>query len=538
MPGRSALSASRVASLTPLAAAAVLVAAPPGHPALWGIDGFRSVTPATRLGIVLFALAAAAAPRVLRATWARFTATAALAVALAWPMREAIHWLGDTGFRLRAIASPQQPGARWDDFRRVLHAAPLDALIGYSLPQALVHNLHVGPQDAVSIVCTVLAVLALAGAWRLVRSLGWDGREAAAGAFLLMAGTLGTFAGYAESAAPFVTGIVWWLPDVLIPPRHAGHVVRVLAGWVLLTQMHRMGLLLAPLVLLWAMAPREDAGAPGVPAVLGGAAVALGLALVANVAFGLGRLEGDLHDWVAGGLRLVGARDTLELLAVTCPLAFVAPALFARAPDRSAARTAIAVLAAAAALLAVALVQPLAPSGLGPQRDWDLAVAGGLLLATAILVLARGARDGARGWPLPAVVAVVALQAASWVAVDASASASVDRAVTLAYAPAALPAAQRSHVFMFLGDRAMALGEPATAGSFYEAAWTLLRSPRRAIAAARAWADAGDPPRARAMLRAARSTGLTPDLADAADQISAAIDTLPAPTPPPAGPHR
>ncbi len=515
------------------------LAAPATRLDLWGVNGFRAVSLPERGALLMAGALVALALGTLRRTWTWAAVGILACVAIAFPLREAIHWLGDTSLRMRAIADPVPPGATWDALRHALHAAPLDAAIGYTLPRAIVQVTGCDAPTAVSVVGALLALVAMAGAWRLAGALDW--RPPGARALLVVlavAGALELFAGYAESGGVFVAGLVWWLSEVMRDdgaPTGAGwgHGLRVWIGWLLLTLAHRMALLLVPGLLVWSLArpPRRVARA----------LVTLGVALagvLASAWLDRGRLGGDAREWLAvsrsaGGLRAVSAMDALQLLAVTCPLLFVFPAL-QRRPALVAARRAPVwiALACAVPLLVVGMVQPATPSGLGAERDWDLSVPGGLLLAVAMLAWLEPPATARAARPPRVAATVVAVGAAAWLAVNASVTASVDRAVSLAYADR-LPAAQRSHLFMFLGERAQQLGDPTLAAPFYEQAYALVRNPRRAIMAARAWCEAGDLSRAAQLLAEARAVALPPDLAEAAEDVARQISARRrAPSPP------
>src|SRR6185503_13573211 len=86
----------------PLVWVLVLIFAPPASNGVWGVNGFASLPIAGRAGVVLAAIALGAL-----ALWrgsgviAWTIASAALALVVAFPLREQIHFLGDTLLRHR-----------------------------------------------------------------------------------------------------------------------------------------------------------------------------------------------------------------------------------------------------------------------------------------------------------------------------------------------------------------------------------------------------------------------------------------------------
>src|SRR5262249_30592295 len=128
---------------------------------------------------------------------------------------------------------------------------------------------------------------------------------------------------------------------------------------------------------------------------------------------------------------------------------------------------------------------------------------------------------------LAAALPVLALGGLSWVAVNADEPAALLRARALLEGPPLLPAAQRSHLLLWFGQREMDHGEFAWAGTHYDRAFSLNPSPRRALLAAEAWAMAGDLGAARRSLaRAGERDSLQGELREGARSIQALIDGM------------
>jgi len=209
------------------------------------------------------------------------------------------------------------------------------------------------------------------------------------------------------------------------------------------------------------------------------------------------------------------------LALIDVPLAGVAAgSAFLRQPIAR-----LAALTAAPLLIGLVWLFPLGASGLGAHRDWDANILLGLALTAAgaqVLARAHGARLRA---VLPWTIVLLALSAGSWIAVNANEETSVHRALAVANRTS-LPDAQRSHAYLFLGQRAMDVGDAQAAGAFYDRAFELNPNPRRALLAAEAWTVAGDPSSARRSLERARARELNPSLVTAANSLEGAIARL------------
>jgi len=177
---------------------------------------------------------------------------------------------------------------------------------------------------------------------------------------------------------------------------------------------------------------------------------------------------------------------------------------------------------AAVSLSPTLLVYPVAPSGLGPHRDWDLAALLGLgLTVAAAFALSRLPTSRLRG-ALIVLLPVLVLQAGGWIVANADLRAARLRAE--ASASGSLSAEQRSSLFVFLAYDAAERDQYASAGADFERAFDALPNRRNLLTGAEGWLRAGDPAAARrALARARAGPGeLSPDL----ERAAATLDTL------------
>jgi hypothetical protein len=524
------------AGLWALAAwAALLALAPPEHNGFWGVNGCRSLPAEARFGLLL---AAAAAPLLLRvrSRGAAAALAVAVALALAFPLRERIHLLGDTQVRLRAMAifDARMISVTLSEWATRLHANPLDIAVDFLVPIGL-RRAGLSIFESVSVVSAALATLFLAGVWRATGRLGLpeDARVAACGAIAL-AGTLQAFAGYAESAGLLLAGAAWWWAEMLAPLDRPRQALRVAGAWLVVVLSHRIGLVML-LPLAWrALGPPLDGDRPGARRRLllaGGAAL---LAAAAGTAAGgggrqLGMDARDMMAALADMVRAVPPSDLANALALVAPLAFLSPWLAGGATVAAFARAPLAgpLLAGSLALLPLVWLVPANANGLGAHRDWDLASLAGLTLSlAAVALLARLPVARLRG-ALLCALPLLALQTGGWLLVNAGERTALARARALAERPPGLADPHRSHLHVYLGQRAMDLGAPAVAAPEFDRAFELNRNPRRAFLAAEAWALAGDLTRARSALARGRAAGpLSPTLAESARRLDALVARL------------
>src|SRR5262249_10339474 len=146
-----------------------LVVSPPESNAVWALNGFRSVALPVQVAIVAVAVAGAFAARARRVSaTAWMIAAIAVATTLAGPLRERIHMLGDTDFRIRSISVIRSGlfGLTAGEWSRGLHAQPLDILVNLLIP--------IGAAQAgarvlwgVQAVSFILCLVFLAGVWRV-----------------------------------------------------------------------------------------------------------------------------------------------------------------------------------------------------------------------------------------------------------------------------------------------------------------------------------------------------------------------------------
>jgi len=492
---------------------ATLLLAPPAADWDWALSGFRSVPLPARLGLVAAAVAVVAlATRRLRARWAWSAAAIALALLVAFPLRDRIHLLADTDLRLRAIDvfAAGEPGVALLEWTRRLHTAPLDLVVDLLAPVGLVRA-GLDPADAVSCVSALLALVFFAGLERLLVRLdvAREGRPALFAAMAL-AGTLEVFAGYAEVGGLVLAALVWWWVALLGSLDSRGRATRAALAWLALVLAHRIGLVLLPAVLWRALGPALPGDRPGARRwLLASTAAAAGVAYALSVVGGgAGQIAIDAGQLLRAGATpsLPRVLDFANTLLLVAPLALAAPfaagrrALAAFARDRRAWLVAVAALP----LLPVHWLELSAANGLGACREWDLGAALGVTAtAGAAMLLASLPVPRLRG-ALWVLLPLLALQAGSWLALQADARAGEAWAVALA--PRLLPA-QRGTLFLFLGQRAMDAGDPPLAADYYERAFDLVPDPETGVLAAETRLMARDVEGARRLVARARVTG-------------------------------
>jgi len=534
------------------AIALVLVAAPPASNYFWAVNALRSLPAAWGVallaasagaGLMALAPAAPGARRVVAALIAGL-----VAIGVAFPLRESIHFLGDTQLRLRSLTAFVE-GAVTSPFTEWvgrLHANPLDLAVNLLLPMELMRT-GLPLRDGISAVSAALALLYFFGLWRMARRLGAPADLRVPLALAMgLSGTLEAFAGYAESAGLLAALTVWWCAEAFSPQNRPASAVRLALAWVAVLLAHRLGAVLL-LPMLWrAIGPawaedRPESRRQLLHLTL--ATVAIGaIVLLATPA---GRQIGaDLNEMLVTlrvrGFRSVAPTDLANTLMLVAPLALIAPFIAGRAAAAAFVRRpefALAMTLAVPLFLAMVFLFPVGGSGLGAQRDWDSNVILGLALtAAAAALLARLPAAAVRArlaWALP----VLALASLGFVAVQVPEPVAERRAVAVAGNPPALPESQASHAILYLGQRAMDHGRFAEGARYYERAFELNPNPRRALLAAEAWAASGDPVAARRALERARARGFDPGLAEAARQIEALL-APPAPAPDSAPPPR
>jgi hypothetical protein len=519
----------------------LLMSLPPGSSRLWGLNAFRALTPGVRVALV--AAAAAVAPLALRsprrvpAALLAAMLGAALALALAFPLRERLHFLGDSQLRMRAIAheaanelKPLALRERAQEF----HAQPLDLALDLMGPTALARRGWSAP-DAVSVVSLGLAAVFFAGLWRLARVMRpAPDCEPAFIAVLAGTGLLQAFAGYAESTAVLLATAVWWWAVTLAPLDRWWAAARIALAWLMVFLAHRLGLVLLAPQLWRSLAPAFEGDRPAARRLLLilTLAEAAAAAMVLTTAVLPGGSLRDIRELLEGvlgphGPRLTPPLDLVSLLAVVAAPALLAPALIGREGLATFARSRPLALfvVAALALSPMLFVYPVAPSGLGPHRDWDLASLPGLsLTAAAAFALSRLPASRLRG-ALVVLLPVLVLQAGGWVLANADMHAALLRAQASASAAAAYSAEQRSSLFLFLAYDAAEREQYAAAGGYFERAFDALPNRKNLITGAEAWLRAGDPAAARRVLARARAgpVELPPDLQRAAATLDMLI---------------
>jgi hypothetical protein len=528
------------ASIALALAAVALLVAPPESNWVWALNGLRSVSAVARLLLVATA-AGAALLAVLRPRGARVWGGFSVAVALllSFPLRERIHALGDTQIRLRSIAvfSARLFDVTMREWSKELHANPLDVVVNVMGPVGL-HRLGVPFPAAVSTITLLLALVFLAGAWRLAGRLGGPtALRVPLAAALVIAGSLEVFAGYSESTGLLLATAVWWWAEMLAPLDRRAAAVRVALAWFVVFLGHRMGLLLLLPMLVRALGPGREGDEAGARRLLAGLTVAGAIAAagVLLVSTGGPQLVMDLKDLLGrtgrGALpRLLGPSDVVNELILVAPLALLGPWFAGGGAGRSLREpAALPLVVAALLLIPLGLLLPVGESGLGAQRDFDLNVLLGLTLTVlAARVLVTLPEPGLRR-ALALVLPVLTLAAGGFVAVNADEGAAVRRVLAMASRPPRMADPHLGALHVYLGQRAMDMSHPELAGPYYERAYQLGGNPRRELLASEAYAVAGDTAAARRTLASARAHGpLSPSLtrsAEAIDRMLAPPDT-------------
>ncbi len=517
-------------------AVALLLVAPPASNSFWAVNGLRSLPLAGAVGVIVAAVAAVAWMRARPRSWIAWAALAVtIAAMLAVPLREKLHFLGDTAVRIRAMGVFGQglASSSIEEWSHTLHANPLDILVNFLGPIGL-QKTGASVLQGIQTAAFLLALLYLWGAWRLAGVVSRpDARERAAVALaLVLSGTLQAFAGYAESTGLLLVTAAWWWAEMLRPMAKPRDATRVAVSWFVMFLAHRMAL-----VMLVPMAWRAlGTPFPGDrPEPRGRLLIGVGLATAAAaVTLGLGmggrQAQSDLNDmWsafraVAGGAWLPPT-DVLNALFLVAPLAFLAPALAGASTTRQALATPEGRLLSIAALLLLPLawVIPGGPNGLGAHRDWDLDALLGLTLTVLALrswVLLSPARAaGALIWAAPAI----AIVAAGWIGVNAHAPTALSRVEALPQGSPRMADGHLSHVYVFLGQRAMNQRQPGHAAPLYERAFQLNPNPRSLLLAAESWVLSGDIRRARSAVARARAIELHPSLREIARSLDGMI---------------
>lgn len=516
--------------------ALLLFAAPPRSNAFWALDGFRSVSPEACFGLVLVSIGVALIPLFrLRSGLAAGVLGVAAAVLIAFPLRERIHFLGDSQLRLRSIAAFGAGlfGAGAGEWSHKLHANPLDIALNFFAPVGL-SRLGLTVLQTVSVLSLGLALAWFAGLWRLCARLGAPAPlRLSLCAALALTGSLEAFAGYAESAALLLVAAAWWWVALLAPIGDRARAVRAALAWLVLALVHRIALVMLVPQLWRALGPALPGDHPQARRLmlalsLGAAALAVGIVLAGS---GARLLADDWHNLIGAAPgrslpHLMSAADTANTLLLLAPLALLAGALAGAGALRGWARRpqSLLLMAAAIPLLVIGPMLPVGTSGFGAHRDWDLNLLLGFTLTLAAgALLAQLPAPRLRG-ALTVTLPVLALAALGWVAVNADEGASIRRVLALAADPAALAEPQRGTLHEFLGQRAMNLGQAQAAGAYYDRAFEIGGNRRRLLLAAEAWVAAGDTAAARRSLARARAgTLLSPELERAAARIEALI---------------
>lgn len=518
--------------LAPLILALVILFAPAGSTYWWGVNTLRSLESPAPAAVVLVSLAMAGIAFVsLRNPIVRWLSALAIAACVAFPLRETIHYLGDSQLRFRSLVmvgagALPAVGSWWTR----LHLNPLDVLVNI-LAVAGLQRLGLSAAHSVSLVSSVLGLLFLAVCWRLAGRLSSDaGARWGLTAALALSGVLEAFAGLTESAGLVAVATTWWWAEALRPLDRKAQAWRMAAAFVALSLSHRIGIVMVVPLLWRALGPPFERDLPTARRwllVLGAVVVA---ALAATfVATGSGaQMLRDLGD-LANGIRTGHARpsDVLNLLVLVSPLALLAPFVAGRTATaawlRSREAALLLVIAVPLALILM-LAFPAVPTTLGSERDWDASLLSGVTLTVAGAAILGRLHPARRRNALAVVLPVLGLCAFSWLAANHDETAAMRRAFAMAERPSTLTPLQAGYLHAFLGQRALDQGQAAIGGQQFERAFEVGGSARRALQASEAWLAAGQPVAARRALAKALTRGpLGPELEDIAHRLDAMI---------------
>ena len=498
------------ATLALAAFAALLVFAPAASNFFWAVNGLHSL-PAPEMAGVLLLAAVAALPALLRlrgnALW--WTLAALLALAVAFPLRERIHLLGDTQYRLRALHAVSL--GMTDSIR--LLANPLDLALDV-WGALMVHALQIPLLFSISLLGLALGLAYLAAAWRVAGRLHAPPELRIALALAIaLTGTLEGFAGYAEVSGLVAAAAMWWWAELLAPLKGRAQAGRLTLAFLVLLLGHRIAVV-AIVPQLWrSLGPPAEGDQPQARRLLTGLTCgAIALAVVAVLAAGLApQLARDVSDLV-GSLfgKPLRPSDSVNGLLLVAPFALLAPFLAGGRRLKEWMRSPLfgwMAVAALPLLVALAWVFPIGETGLGAHRDWDANVLLGVTLSVgAASLLVRLPAERLRT-ALVLVLPLLALQTFGWLVVNADTDAATQRAVALGRDAPLLPPAQLAHVHDYFGQRAMDERDPVRAARHYEQAYQIGGNPRRLLLEAEAWMVSGDSTAAAQALSRARSRG-------------------------------
>ena len=495
--------------------AVAILLAPPESNYFWSMNALRGLDARAAATVFLAALASASLVQV-RATraWVRWSVAVIAAWVIAYPLREKIHFLGDTQLRLGAFAITHQGwvplfGSWWSR----LHANPLDIVVNV-LGVYLLQKLGLSVIHSVSLVSWVLGVAFFAASWRLAGRLSGDpATRVPLTAALVLSGALESFAGYAESAGLVAVTAMWCWAEMCGPLSSRAQAWRVMAAFTALVLAHRVGIVMA-LPLLWRAAgpplKHDRPEARHTLLILALSGVVLILAM--TIATGAGtQLLADARDLLASARSgHIHPADVVNALVLMAPLALLAPfatgraalAVWFRSPGAKPLLLALAPL-----LIAIVWLYPGASYSLGPHREWEANLLPGLTLTVAGGTLLAGLDSGRLRLALRLALPVLALITGSWLAVNADHDAALQRAFTLATSPSSLNESQLGSLHAYLGQKAMDDGRYEIGAREFERAFDLAGNARRALIACQAWLTAGDLAGARRALAKARARG-------------------------------
>lgn len=505
---------------------AAVVLSPSRSNFFWATSGLHGTSAPTWGALVLGALALAG--WALGAPLPYATITMLGLLVLVGPWREAGHLLGDTFVRQRALELARQGGAvaSFAEFGRLMHAQPLDDVLGVWGP-ALLARRGVSPTVTLSVVGATLALAWFTIAHLTVRRLLPSAPSALAVA-LVMGGALEVFAGYAESGSVILVfgGLWWWSLTATMHSRRRA--LLAVVAWLAFAAAHRVALVALVPQLLRAYSIRLEGDDDRARRWLGfGTLGALFAGALASGEAVRGVLAQDFGELFATASRFTPLHDVVNLTVVVMPLALLAPLVLGAAPLRAelASPSGRLHLAAWLPLLPLVLVFPMAPHGLGPHRDWELAILPGWIATTFMAgALARMKPVRLRG-ALALLLPAQLLLAAAWIAPNADPGSTRLRAITLVNAAGGVRGEARAHACTYLGYRSADAGDDRASAKWFDQSYAAFANPRTALLASESWLRAGDLDAAGRSLARARSGGPLPaELERVEHQLRRAIE--------------
>ena len=436
----------------------------------WAVAALALVPPLSRPLAPAFARLG---HELLRPRGAAVAAVLAALLVLAFPDR--VRFVGDFLLRQGTVEQAGQPAVLFPQ------ALPLDVLLHYQLPSALVARGGVDANGAARALGALEAALLAALACAFAEALALRGGAAvAAASVVFFGGTLGMFTGFSKAFAEMVLLVAATGVFGLRAVREGRGLLPLAIALALGLTLHRSALGLLPagaLAFLWGWRGERSRPLRIAAAVVAGGALAVMLP----------RIVATMLRWDAihlappevkeqGGMlraAFAGARpaDMLGLVTALSPLALAIPPLallLGRIPARG---REIALLAALAApfVLSVPLLHP----AQGFYRDWDdfAAMGQSLALVTAWLVGETLRAAPARAWLAAPAALGVAAAALQWLAHYADIDRGLARVEAFMTGPPRRADAERGKTWDYLGIRNLRIADAAARGDPQRERW-------------------------------------------------------------------